>query len=412
MPGAAGLGASLAVAAWMSARPQPGRGPALRLPDGVVVEADWEARERATLSLDGAPVAATRDFLRTPSAGLTLWRADDGGLLALVAPDGLRLVREGLSLPAAAPPPPPPGVVEEDFSLTRPDVVLAGTLTAPEGGEAPAGTVVLLHGSGPGDRDGDYGPVRPGLFRDLARALAARGFRVVRYDKRGVGGSVSPDGEPPDPRMEALVDDAGALLDAWGGGCAFVVGHSEGGVLAPALANRRDDVRGVVLLAGPAGGLGDVLEAQLDLITAAHAVPEARREAASLAQRATLELMQRPSPDPEAEEPSLAWLRSHFAHDAEGELAALRVPTLALFGGLDLQVPPDQAPLLSQRVGPAATLTVAVLPGLDHLLMPAEPPGGMGAYADPDRRVPAEVFERVADWLAARSCAAPPPSGR
>src|SRR3954447_4645452 len=147
-----------------------------------------------------------------------------------------------------------------ELLLTVPgDPPLAGTLTLPER-DLPVPAVLIASGSGPLDRDSNHRRARFDVTRQLAHALAEGGLASLRYDKRGVGGS------PGDWRTAGLhdnVDDLARARDALAArpevdaGRLLLAGHSEGAVLAAALAGRQGGrqgtpVCGVVLLSGSA----------------------------------------------------------------------------------------------------------------------------------------------------------------
>ena len=140
-------------------------------------------------------------------------------------------------------------VVERDVTVPGAGIALAGTVA--EGVAAPRAVALILPGSGPVDRDADHPAIPLGVSRDLAHALARLGVRSFRYDKRGVGGS---GGDRWSAGLSDQTADAAAALDALvaEGLPTFLLGHSEGGMIAEAVAAGRDDLAGVVLLAAPA----------------------------------------------------------------------------------------------------------------------------------------------------------------
>lgn len=140
---------------------------------------------------------------------------------------------------------------------------LPGTLSLP-GGEGPLRAAVLVHGSGPQDRDETIGPNKP--FRDLAHGLASKGIAVLRYEKRTkhhrlkmalLSGSITV--------KEETVDDAAAAVEALAahekidGEKIFVLGHSLGGNLIPRIARANDRVAGFISLAGSTRPLEDLV---------------------------------------------------------------------------------------------------------------------------------------------------------
>ncbi len=360
-----------------------------------------ESREQRALA-DGRQ--ATRLFAWTGSQGHTIWVDEGGRLLALDGLAGsLRATLDGFQVPELAASPEPDAEVEP-LTVTRPDVVLGGQRDRPRGGES-RGSILLIHGSGPGDRDGDYGPVHAGVFRQLSAALVAEGWEVLRYDKRGVEQSQpSGGGELESATLDDLVADA-AAFGALGGPCRVVVGHSEGAAVAAAVAGQDPAVQGVILLAGPARRLDAVLLDQLPLVLRAQGATEAEIAGAGRAQRASLAALrqEREGPLSKLDPRQSAWLASHMRHDQTEALRALRVPLLAIYGADDLQVPPAaEVPVLQAAMG--ARAEIHVLPDLDHMLSPTRAPLGLGAYHDPDRRLDARVISGMIEWLGNLVC--------
>ena len=395
-------GPEASLLAWSRALKDPAASPVQGLDPrtGRAVPLRVEARGAVELRLGRAPVAARQIYTWSPSRGHSAWiEAETGRLLGLDRVGGYAQIwaEDLLPIPEEVVPP-PAGVQETPFSVTRPDLTLRGTRTAPTG--APRATVVLLHGSGPGDRDGNYGVVKPWIFRDLAYALAARGYEVLRYDKRGAGQSQPAD----EATLHATLDDLladGAAVMGQGGACQFLIGHSEGGYLAPALAVADPRVAGAVLLAGPAHRLDVVLRDQLvPVLQTQGATPEE----VTLASRGQDAMFRQVGDGGTPDDARAAWLRSHFRYDAEGVLHRLQTPILALYAERDIQVlPAVELPAMQAALAHNPDATVEVWPGVDHLFLAAQG-ADLGAYADPARRVAPALLARVADWIDARPC--------
>lgn len=331
---------------------------------------------------------------------------------------------------------------EEEVAYdSEPGVRLAATLTLPQG-QGPFPAVVLITGSGPQDRDESLAGHRP--FYILADSLTRRGIAVLRADDRGVGKSTG-DYFAVDS-SEAFATDALAGVrylaarsdirtDAIG-----LVGHSEGGLVAP-LAATRDapearNVAFVVLLAGPGVPLGEILVEQNRLILAATGIPaafvdadvevlrrlieivlsEPDRERAATAMRSALTdyAATLPEParaqitariEPQVQQMNSGWMRWMLAYDPTPALRALDVPVLALFGGRDLQVPPAQSmPPLEGAVRAAGHPDSGVieLAGLNHLFQAAAT-GAPAEYAATEETMNSAALDLIGDWIVARA---------
>ena len=169
---------------------------------------------------------------------------------------------------ATASPPQTAGTASRAVSFRSAGYGLEGTLTSPDGRAATAG-VLIVGGSGPIDRDGvsRIAVSTPPIYRWWAEGLAAAGFTVFRYDKRFI---THPSIEVASFDQEAQIADALAALSALraareaAGYPIFIIGHSEGGTLAPVVAARAGAVTGVVLINSVVFAVDDLLVAQLD----------------------------------------------------------------------------------------------------------------------------------------------------
>lgn len=159
----------------------------------------------------------------------------------------------------------PEGLTETDVTVDAgTGYPLPGTLTSSDSSDHEV-AAVIVHGSGPNDRDGTVGANKP--YRDIARGLAEKGIDVLTYDKRtDVYTQISQD--PARYTVEdEVVDDAVAavrMLNGMGYGKVFIIGHSLGGMLAPYIAQQCGDMcDGLVSLAGSPRTITDILADQL-----------------------------------------------------------------------------------------------------------------------------------------------------
>lgn len=336
-------------------------------------------------------------------------------------------------------PKPPFPYATQEVTVRSGDVTLAGTLTLPPG-EGPFPAALLITGSGPQDRDEALMGHRP--FLVLADALARAGIATLRLDDRGVGKSGGGDTQPTtaDFARDALA--AVAFLraqprvaeDAVG-----LIGHSEGGVVAPLAATTGEGVAFVVMLAGTGVPGDQILPAQLAAMSLAAGVPEEGVARQRAAQEAALALLRRDAPEGEVraaveafvrvqlglalpgQEPAPAqvkqvvdaqlqmfavpWWRFFLRHDPAEALRALsKPPVLVLNGELDLQVLPDQnLPAIEAALRAAGNpdVTIERLPGLNHLFQTAKT-GSPAEYALIDETIAPAVLERISGWILER----------
>jgi len=280
-------------------------------------------------------------------------------------------------------------MTERELAFPMPWGQLAGTLLLPEGA-GPWPAALLIAGSGPTDRNGNT-PLLPAPLDNLkrfARALADRGVASLRYDKRGVGGSVFPGLSERALRFEQLVDDAVLLAlrlaeeESVSG--VSLVGHSEGALIA-ALAAEDAQAQAVVSLSGAGSRASALMRQQItgqlpdDIAQPALAALdalEAQQQVEDVPD--TLVLLFRPTVQP--------YLMSWFRHDPPAVLAQLQVPVLLVHGTADAQLDTEHARWL-QAGKPDARLRI--VDGLDHLLsVDGDIPKGTQVIAD-----------EVAQWL-------------
>jgi pimeloyl-ACP methyl ester carboxylesterase len=313
------------------------------------------------------------------------------------------------------------------------DVSLAGTLVVPEG-EGPFPAVVLTTGSGSQDRDETIVGHKP--FLVLSDAFALAGIASLRFDDRGIGGST---GDPTGATTADLATDTAAAVGFLAADSRFdsigIVGHSEGGIIGPMVANDSELVDFVVLLAGPGLPGLDVLLRQTEDLMRVEGAPEAdiawqiswRREimevsassaiddeaAAAIRSIVTDALENPPDGVTEALDPSMTdqfvtaftdpWMRFFLAYDPAPALEDLEIPVLALIGSLDVQVSAEEnIPALNAALETNADATVFDLEGLNHLFQNAET-GAVSEYARIEETFSPEAIDLITAWILERS---------
>ena len=317
---------------------------------------------------------------------------------------------------------------------------LAGTLTLPTS-PGPHRAVVMITGSGPQSRDEPVMNHRP--FLVWADALTRLGIAVLRYDDRGVGAST---GNFNEARTADLARDVEAAVDYLRSRKEIdnqrigLIGHSEGGMIAPMVAvSRPKDVSFIVLLAAP-GLRGDsILVMQNEIISRRSHTPDSIREATAQLNRSLFALLVPPTTDEEALRQSLAevlrgaffdgplappmpheqvelainqememltapWMRDFLRYDPAPMLSRVQCPVLAVQGSEDVQVPAAaNLPIVEKALtlhGNKA-VTVKEFPGLNHMLqhcqtcLPDE-------YGEIRETISPEVLQFVGEWILKR----------
>ena len=313
------------------------------------------------------------------------------------------------------------------FSNLAAKVEIAGTLSLPKG-PGPFPAVLLIAGSGPHDRDEELAGHRPFLI--IADALTRKGIAVLRYDKRGIGGST---GSVDKSTTLDFAEDAQAAITYLKSRKEVdikrigLLGHSEGAMIAPYVANRSQDVAWLVLLAPPAtpgeetlinqssliGQVGGLTEPQLlaSLTFDREAYEVVRREKDSAAVADKLKSLLAQSGLDAAMPPaaletqirmlSSPWFRFFLDYDPVSALKSLKTPTLALYGQKDLQVPPkfNMAPF-KKALDEAGNKDYEVkeLPELNHLFQHAYS-GSPAEYGAIEETFSPETLQIVSDWI-------------
>ena len=327
--------------------------------------------------------------------------------------------------------------VSEEVRFDAGPVRLAGTLTIPEG-EPPFPAVLLISGSGLQNRDQELFGHKP--FWVLADHLSRAGIAVLRVDDAGAGQSTA---HPQPPTTLDFVADAAAAVDFLEAdariGSVGLIGHSEGGAIAPALASRRKDIAFLVLLAAPgvpgvdlmrrqnerifaaagiAGEQRDVLlgliDRLFDILTVEDASEEQVREGVEAIVRQQMAANGVPAERQDAalvrqaaDQAMTPWMRYFLNLDPRPALEATTVPVLALNGDLDVQVDAEQnlaAIAAALEAGGNEDVAVRRFPRLNHLFQRAET-GLVDEYANIEETIAPEVLELVRDWILAEALA-------
>lgn len=317
--------------------------------------------------------------------------------------------------------------ISRDVHFPNPNahISLAGTLSVPSG-EGPFPAVVLISGTGRNTRDETVWGHQ--VFLVLADALNRAGVAVLRYDKRGVGGS---SGDYDAATTADFASDADAAV-AWlsqqpeiAPNRVGVLGHSEGGVIAPMVADRDPHAAFVVTIAGPAirGDHLFVLQSAMtakaygapdeyiarrklfdqslyDAIIAAPSAQAARERANALvAQGVKDKVVDTNEAQSLAADSTSPWERYFLAYDPAPALQKLTVPVLVINGSLDLQVPArEDLAAMRHALAHNPHATIVEMPGMNHLLQDAKT-GAPNEYNRIEETMSPRALDLICNWV-------------
>ncbi|MFP6795581.1 MAG: alpha/beta hydrolase [Pseudomonadales bacterium] len=346
--------------------------------------------------------------------------------------DLVRVDKPSVRARAQNPKPPFPYRIEDvSFPGGERGVTLAGTLTLPESEDFPV--VVLVTGSGAQDRDETIKGHKP--FWVLADYLSRNGVGVLRYDDRGFAQST---GDISTAITPDFADDALAAISYLQSRTDIVasrigvVGHSEGGSVVSILAGRDDPLACGVMMAGPAVSGEKIHQRQVRLIIERQPFPiatgliekiEAMNEVLYTVARADASFDERRAAARDVYRSALSsfddverkllnlndevqvdaivtdWFRYFLDYDPRNDLAASRIPLFAIYGALDLQVPPDQSiPVLEKINANHGKIDIRTFPELNHLFQHATTglPSEYGMIAE---TLAPEVMLAIKQWV-------------
>ena len=281
--------------------------------------------------------------------------------------------------------------VQTDINASGPAGPLQGTLLAPASIGVPV--ILIVPGSGATDRDGNSPGLRTSTYKELAEGLSTRGIATVRIDKRGMYGSVLAVADANAVTIDDYANDVhswvAAIRKRTGVACVWVLGHSEGGLVALVAGQNPSDICGLILMATPGRPLGEVIREQLqssgadarvlnnalsvlDVLDAGQQVDETRIDPALM-----------PLFRPQVQ----GLLMSELALDPARLIATFNKPVLIMQGQRDAQVKPRDAKQL-KHADPRAELVL--LPDTNHSLKSASTSGSSENASSENSDLPLE----------------------
>ena len=296
---------------------------------------------------------------------------------------------------------------ESEVTVGAPNWPLPGTLTMPVGA-GPFPAIVLVHGSGPNDRDETIGPNK--TFKDLALGLASRGIAVLRYDKRSKVSGAKMASIPNMTVKDEVVDDAVAAV-------AFlrttpkidparvvVLGHSLGGMLIPRIGAADAKIAALISMAGATGELGPTMARQSRYLAEADGriTPDEQKQIETMEQLAKTVAALTPADAAKSAAiqgaPASYWLDLR-GYEPATAAKSLKQPMLILQGERDYQVTMvDDFVRWKAALGDKKGVTFHTYPSLNHLFMTGEGKSLPAEYEKPGH-VPVDVINDIAGWI-------------
>jgi uncharacterized protein len=360
---------------------------------------------------DDKPCSVRRYSVQLASVIIDFWAdtADNRLMRIFVPMQAFEMIRLGFT-PAAETDstsiagPKPESAVEREVRFPSAGLEFPAVFTLPAGSSSRVPVIVLVHGSGPHDRDETIGPNKP--FRDLALGLAARGIATLRYDKRTYAFKSSIDAKKVTVGVEVIDDALAALqyaarLPEVDPDRVILLGHSLGGMMAPFIAARFPSLSGVVLMAATARPLDELMYEQIGFQLKLAGTPEAEVSAKLAEVKASFgRIRSGAAPDDEMVmfAPASYW-RDLFKYNVQAELGRLKPAVLVLQGGKDVQVRQADYDLIEKALEWKATTSKEFhwFPELNHLFMKVEGEPTAAEYGRAGK-VDEAVIEIVATW--------------
>jgi dienelactone hydrolase len=298
---------------------------------------------------------------------------------------------------------------ERDFTVGKGEWRLPGTLTLPTSVDRSWPAVVLVHGSGPNDRDETIGANKP--FRDLAWGLATKGVAVLRYEKRTkeyAARFIATDLGRFTVQEETLEDALIAVsqlraTDGLDPKRIFVLGHSFGGTVAPRLGQADPRIAGLIILAGSTRPLEDLIVEQTRYLLSIKGDKSAEDNSKLAELQSMVDKVKKLTVADGSSSavllgaPPAYWLDLR-QNDPLGISKALKQPLLILQGGRDYQVTQVDFDRWKEALGGQPRVTFKLYPRLNHLFVAGEGKSTPAEYEQPGHVAEAAVTD-IAEWI-------------
>lgn len=298
---------------------------------------------------------------------------------------------------------------------------LAGTLSEPNNFNKKQPILIMITGSGKQNRDEEIFGHKP--FAVIADDFAKKGIATLRLDDRGVGGSSK--GTPDETSFNYATDINAAVLflKAKGFENIGLIGHSEGGMIAPIVASTNKDVKFLVLMAGPGQPINELLVQQNYLAGKLAGMSEEALQKSGQINRMIYDFIKNYKgstfdsdfdkfinsssdklPDDVKKQVSNAWFRYFIAFNPYEYVSKVKIPVLAINGSLDFQVPAKEnleAIKKSLTKAKNKNFETYEFQGMNHLFQECTT-GAMSEYMEIEQTISHKVLDKMSSWISAR----------
>lgn len=295
---------------------------------------------------------------------------------------------------------------EEDMGLSCDGYHMPAILTVPKGVDNPP-CVIIVHGSGPSDMDGNIGKTT--IYKDIAHKLAENGIASFRYHKRTYVYKDIPDSIANRITVDfETTDDAVAAakmlknLSCIDSNNIFILGHSQGAMMIPRIAQKTDNVRGYVMLSAPTGKILDIIMEQMEYLykisknpTWPDMKPELENQIDNFKKLGTDQFndsIKMPLNLP------ASYLTDIQNYNQTKEAKKIKAPLLILNGESDYQVTMKDFSIWSETLNMEINVELKSYPGLSHLYTPASNPPSPDDY-NKEAEFSDTVIKDISKWI-------------
>lgn len=298
---------------------------------------------------------------------------------------------------------------------------LAGTLSEPNNFNKKLPVLIMITGSGKQNRDEELFGHK--AFAVIADDFAKKGIATLRLDDRGIGGSSKGSPEETSFNFSMDINEAVIFLREKGFENIGLIGHSEGGMIAPIVASKNKDVKFLVLMAGPGQPINELLVQQNYLSGKLAGLNEEELQKNNQINRMIFDfiknykgiafdtdfdnfinLSSEKVPNDAKKQVKNAWFRYFIAFNPDEYLSKIKIPVLAINGGLDFQVPAKEnleAIKKSLTKAKNKNFETYEFQGMNHLFQECKT-GAFAEYAEIEQTISPKVLDKMSTWISTR----------